>query len=199
MPRLNLDQLSDKVQFTKADANKSQAWFSEQVRIIGGKVSPQSLMSNSYRRRDFLVPGQMVMYFYHPKGVDTLPYYDTFPLIIPFSQDAETFTGINFHYLPPKVRFALLKNLLDFANNRKLNEKTALRMSWEYIGGVSRYRGVNSAVKKYRFDHVQSQYLFVPATQWFNAIMLPTERFNTGPAVTYINKQTVWQDAMKYL
>ena len=139
------------------------------------------------------------VYFYHPKGVDTLPYYDTLPLVMPFSEDAETFTGINFHYLPPKVRVVLLKNLMDFATSANVKEDTRLKLQWAYIGGISRYRGVNLAVKKYRKDHVQSQFLFIPATQWFNAVMLPVERFNTGPTMKYIQKDIVWQDSMRYL
>lgn len=199
MARVNLDQLSQRRLYDKDAAKKSQQWFADQIKYLNNAVSPNSLMSNTARRRDYFVPGQMYLYFYHPKNVDTLPYYDTFPLVIPFSQDAETFTGINFHYLPPKMRVILLKNLLDFATDTKINEKTRLRMQWDYIGGVSRYRGVNSAVKKYRKDHVQSQFLFIPATQWFNAVMLPVERFNMGPSMSYIDKNTVWRDATQYL
>lgn len=199
MPRINLDQLAKKVLHDKSAARQSQQWFAQQVKSLGDKVSPNSVMANSGRRQSYLIPGQMVMYFYHPKHIDTLPYYDTFPLVIPFSETAETFTGLNFHYLPPKVRVVLLKNLLDFATNDKLDEKTKLRMSWNYIGGVSKYRGVNSAVKMYRYDHVQSQFLFVPAPQWFNAVMLPFERFNTGPNLIKVDKNYVWRQSMTYL
>lgn len=199
MSRLNLDQLSAKYLLDKTAARKSISWFNEQVAYLQNQVSPNSLMNNPARRRDFMIMGQMVLYFYHPKGVDTLPYYDTLPLVMPFSEDAETFTGINFHYLPPKVRVVLLKNLMDFATASNIKEDTRLKLQWKYIGGISRYRGVNLAVKKYRKDHVQSQFLFIPATQWFNAVMLPVERFNTGPTMKYIQKDIVWRDSMKYL
>ena len=199
MGRINLDQLSLKRQYTKADARRSQLWFAEQVKYLNNQVSTTSLMANAARRKDFLIPGQMYMYFYHPLGVDTLPYYDIFPLIIPFAEDETTFTGINFHYLPPKVRYVLLKNLLDFSTSKKLDEKTRLRMQWDYIGGVSRYRGVDMAIKKYRKDHVQSQFLFVPAEQWFNAILLPVEKFNTGANMIYMDKNLVWKESMRYL
>lgn len=199
MARLNLDQLSKKKHYTKEDAKRSQTWFAEQIRILANQVSTNSLMANGARRRDYFIPGQMYMYFYHPIGIATLPYYDVFPLVIPFAEDETTFTAINFHYLPPKVRFVLLKNLLDFATNETLNEKTRLKMQWNYIGGISRYRGVSAAVKKYRKDHVQSSFLFVPADQWFNAIMLPIEKFNTGSNMVYINKEIVWKDAMRWL
>lgn len=199
MARIDLDKLATRVLYDKSAAKKSQQWFADQVKYLGNAVSPNSVMANGARRRSYLIPGQMVMYFYHPKHIDTLPYYDTFPLIFPFAQTAETFTGINFHYLPTKARVVLLKNMLDFATNDKLDEKTRLRFQWDYIGGISRYRGVNAAVKMYRYDHVQSQFLFVPAQQWFNAVMLPFERFNTGSNMIKFDKNVVWQKSMTNL
>lgn len=199
MARINLDQLSNRRTYTKADARKSQQWFADQIKYLGDVVSPNALMSNTKRTQDYIIPGQMYLYFYHPKHIETLPYYDTFPLVIPFAEDAETFTGLNFHYLPPKVRMQLLSALLDFSTDTKLNEKSRLRFQWQYISGVSRYKGVSTAVKKYRKDHVQSQFLMIPATQWFNAVMLPVERFNTGPSMSFISKNVVWQDSAKYI
>lgn len=199
MAKLNLDKLSHKYNYTKEDAKRSLGWFSEQVRNLSTKVNATSLMSNGKRRRDYFIPGQMYLYYYHPIGIDKLPYFDAFPLVIPFSEDETTFTGINFHYLPTKVRFLLLKNLLDFATDAKMNEKTRLRLQWSYIGGISRYRGVNMAVKKYRKDHVQSQFLMVPADQWFNAIMLPVEQFSSGRGMMPINNNIVWKDSMRFL
>lgn len=199
MARLNLDELTRTVKYDKDAARRSVAWFDEQARILGGRVSPQSLMANAQRRTSVLIPGKMYAMFYDPKYKETLPYYDIFPLILPFNRDAETFTAINFHYLPLKMRFVLLKNLLDFATDKTLTEKTRLRLSWEFIGGVSKYRGVNSAVKKYRYDHVASQFLEIPADQWFTAILLPTERFNQGKNAVYVNKTRVWKDSIRNL
>ena len=195
MARINLDQLAKRVVYDKSAARKSQAWFAEQVKYLGHTVSPNSVMSNSARSRNFLIPGKMTMFFYVAKTRDELPYYDTFPLIFPFSQDAETFTGINFHYLPVKLRVVLLKNLLDFATDKKLNEQTKLRLQWQFVSGLSRYQGVENAVKKYRFDHVQSQFLLVPAPQWFNAVMIPFERFVVGEQARRVDKNYVWRQA----
>lgn len=199
MPRLNLDEITRTIKYDKDAARKSLMWFDEQAKILGNRVSPQSLMANASRRTSVLTPGKMYAMFYDPKHKETLPYYDVFPLIIPFSRDSETFTAINFHYLPLKMRFVLLKNLLDFATDKTLTEKTRLRVSWEFIGGISKYRGVNSAVKKYRYDHVASQFLEIPADQWFTAIILPTERFNQGKNAVFVNKTRVWQDSIRNL
>lgn len=143
------------------------------------------------------MPGYMHMFFYNPKHADTLPYYDTFPIIFPFSKDVETFTGINFHYLPVKMRVVLLRNLLEFATDKKLKEDTKMKLQWHYVANLARFSGVSSAVKKYRFDHVQSHFLFVPAQQWFNAVMIPFERFKAGEGGTFVRKESVWADTTR--
>lgn len=195
MARINLDQLANRVKYNKSAARNSQAWFAEQVKYLGNITSPNAVMANSQRTRSYLIPGRMTMFFYYAKNRDTLPYYDTFPLILPFSQDEETFTGINFHYLPTKMRVILLKNLLDFSSDKKLNEQSKIRMQWQFVSGMAKYQGVDQAVKKYRFDHVQSQFLFVPAPQWFNAVMLPFERFVAGSAGRKVDKTYVWRQS----
>lgn len=198
MARINLDQLANRMLLDKSAATKSSAWFDEKIQYLKNSISPNSIMSNAQRKRDHILPGQMYLYFYHPAGIDTLPYYDTFPLVIPFAQDGETFTGLNFHYLPPKARAVLLKNLLDFSTDTKIKENTRLKFQWSYIKGVSRYPGISDAVKKYRKDCVASQFLFIPATQWFNAIMLPVEKFATGSGMTRMPKEVVWQNSIRY-
>lgn len=197
MARINLDQLAKRVLHDRKAALKSQAWFSQQVKYLGDAVSPNSVMQNSSRTRSSIMPGYMHMFFYNPKYAAELPYYDTFPIIFPFSKDAETFTGINFHYLPVKMRVVLLRNLLEFATDSKLKEDTKMKLQWHYVANLARFAGVSSAVKKYRLDHVQSHFLFVPAQQWFNAVMIPFERFKSGESGTFVRKESVWADTTR--
>ena len=145
MPRYKLDQINEKLpgQYKPEDFKRSKAWFDEQVKRLGNMVSEASAMNNAARQRTNFIPGKMYLFQYYPKGVNTLPYYDSLPLVIPFSADNETFTGLNFHYLTYKVRYALLKNLLDFATNKKYDDKMRLRLAWSYIGGITKYRGAN--------------------------------------------------------
>jgi hypothetical protein len=199
MARQNLDQVFNSIQIDKSSARKSMAWFDEQVKILSNRVSPASLMQNSSRKTSILIPGKMYLYWYDAKHKDTLPYWDMLPLCIPFARDAETFTCLNFHYLPYKMRAVLLKNLLDFATAKKLTEKSRLQFAWEYVAGISRYRGVSAAVHKYRYDHVQSQFLEIPATQWFLALCLPVEKFVSGENSYRFDKKRVWYESMRYL
>jgi hypothetical protein len=205
MARQNLDQVYQSMlngnldQIDKGAARKSLAWFDEQTRILSGRVSPAALMTNSKRKTSILIPGSMVLFWYDAKTKDKLPYWDMLPLVIPFSRDAETFTGLNFHYLPYKMRAVLLKNLQDFATSKKLTEKSRLQFAWEYVAGISRYRGVSACVKKYRLDHLQSQFLTIPATQWWLSLLLPVEKFVTGESNYQYDKKRVFRDSMSYL
>ena len=203
MSRQNLDQIWNapfsQIRVTKDDLNRSLAWFNDTSRKLGGRVSVNSLLSNPSRRATNLMPGRMYMYLYDAKYAETLPYFDQFPLCIPFHRDSETFMGLNLHYLNYKMRFILLKNLLDFATDKKLTEKSRMVMSWDLIKGASKYTPAKAAVHKYRFDHVQSQYLEIPPEQWFMALLMPVEKFVTGKDHYKFAKEIVWQDSIKKL
>lgn len=198
MPRYTLDKLSEKTAYKPSDYRKSQAWFAEQAKKLGNMVSPNSAMSTPGRQRAKFMPGKMYLFQYFPLMAKELPYYDVLPLVIPFSADENTFTGLNFHYLPYKVRYVLLRNLLDFATNKKMDDKTRLNLSWAYVKGVSKYAGISSAVKRYRVDHMQSHFLEIKPEEWFMALLLPIERFNVGENQVYINKEFVWQQERKF-
>lgn len=197
MPRYNLDELDKKFNNLKpSDYRKSREWFSEQAKKLGTRVSQNSIMASTSRQRANFQIGKMYLYQYYPIGVKELPYYDSFPLVIPFGHDENTFTGINFHYLPYKARYVLLRNLLDFASSkRKLDDKTRLAMTWSYLKGVARYQGVEFAVKRYRLDRVQSAFLEIPGNQWFQALLLPVERFNKGEGMIRMDKNLIWRES----
>ena len=48
------------------------------------------------------------MFVYSPKLRNKLPYYDTFPLVLPLKNYNNGFLGLNFHYLPYALRLRLL-------------------------------------------------------------------------------------------
>lgn len=197
MPRYNLDELDKKFNNLKpSDYRKSREWFAEQAKKLGTRVSQNSILASSDRQRATFQLGKMYLYQYYPIGAKELPYYDSFPLVIPFSAEGMTFTGINFHYLPYKARYVLLRNLLDFASSkRKLDEKTRLTMAWSYLKNAARYPGVEFAVKKYRIDRLQSNFLEIPGNQWFQALLIPVERFNKGENMMRMDKNFVWRDS----
>ena len=122
-------------------------------------------------------PGRMYTFFYDPKTKRDLPYYDRFPLIFKIKNIDGGFLGINMHYLPPQLRARLMDALYPLATNRKYDETTRLRLTYEILNSATKYRFFKPTIKKYLNSNVRSRYIQINANQWDMALFLPTERF----------------------
>ena len=89
---------------------KSGAWYRKAVQSIANTSSARALM-RSGKLNSRPSQGRLNMFFYDPKFKKTLPYYDTFPLVLPLDPIKGGFIGMNFHYLPPAMRFTLFYKL----------------------------------------------------------------------------------------
>ena len=174
---------------------KSRAWFEQQVLIMSRQqLTPQRvLQGNSDQLTTRVLPGFMYMFAYDPKGKAELPYYDKFPLVLPFRKTPDGFIGLNLHYLPYQLRVILLDHLLVFKNNSKLDETTKIKYSWQLIDGASKYAAAKPCVKQYLNGHVRSQFRQINAKDWATAMLLPVERFVGA------SKQEVWADSKKIM
>lgn len=160
------------------NAYNSYAWFQKNVRNIAQGMSTQKYLGDNQNiQASRFLPGQMVQFFYSAKGADKLPYWDTFPLIFPFAKTATHFTGINLHYLHPRLRLVLLDKLMHYATDDALTPKTRIRMNWRLLSNVSKFKEVTPCVKQYIISRVKSKYLIINPEDWPIAAMLPTERF----------------------
>ena len=177
----------------KTAARKSRAWYTQQVLLLSKQgITPQRMMkedNSSLKAR--IIPGNLYMYVYDPKTKATLPYYDRFPLVFPFSMTEDGFIGLNMHYLPHKLRFLLLDRLSAFTNNEKYDESTRIRYSWALIDGMSKFAIAKPCVKRYLANHLKSPLHTVSADDWATAMMLPVERF-VGASTAQ-----VWADSRK--
>ncbi len=176
------------------NSKNAWTWFQYNVRQIGEakvlKNAPMNLLTdNQTLLVNKLLPGYMYMFFYDPKLKKTLPYYDTFPLVIPFSMDANSFHGLNLHYLPIRYRFLLLTKLLSFANDPTMSDKTRLITSWRLLSNVSKFPEVAPCVKMYLKGHVKSKFLKIKPSDMQIACALPVERFK-GAENDHIWKQS---------
>ena len=177
----------------KDSVRKSNAWFDQQVKMIGKQgITPTKVIKGEHMTKN-LIPGNLYMFFYDPKFKDTLPYYDKFPLVFPYEKTQDGFMGLNMHYLPYAMRVKLLDRLMQFRNNTRMDETTRLKYSWSLIGGVAKFRPAQACIKHYLFNHVQSSFKQVMPQDWATAMMLPVEVFVGA------SKQTVWQDSKRYM
>ena len=155
--------------------NAARNWLRLKVKSL--KPTPQTLMRDSERLRDKSFIGKMYFYFYDPKHKDTLPYYDRFPLVIPIERYSDGFLGLNLHYIHPKQRIILLDKLSEVANNDKFDEKTKLLISYRYLSAATKAFEATPCIKRYLFNHIESRFLEIPASEWDIAVMLPVESF----------------------
>jgi hypothetical protein len=155
--------------------NAAREWLRSKVKSLS--PTPQSLMRDRERLRDNSFIGRMYFYFYDPKHKNTLPYYDRFPLVIPIERYSDGFLGLNLHYIHPKQRIILLDKLSDTATNKRFDDKTKLRISYEYLAAASKAFEATPCIKRYLFSHINSRFLEISAEEWDIAVMLPVESF----------------------
>jgi|TARA_Y200000002_G_scaffold340178_1_gene310583 hypothetical protein len=181
----------EEIRAATGDQRKSAQWYQNQVRqLVGTVYSGQKLMSDySDNLTNRLLPGRMYLINYmNPITKAKLPYYDQFPLILPFNFEGNLISALNFHYLHPVQRIILLEKLSRF----KIGDtdiQTRIRADWKILSNFARFREVRPAVKKYRTDVIKGRKLFIPPDDWTVAAILPTESFRGK------SKQAVYLDS----
>tara|TARA_B100001989_G_C24550669_1_gene474348 strand:- start:2157 stop:2738 length:582 start_codon:yes stop_codon:yes gene_type:complete len=155
---------------------ESRAWFMKKARAIRG-ISREELMkeepiSSSGRR----IIGSMQMFFYDPKHKETLPYYDTFPLVIVVKPAKGGFLGLNLHYLPPTLRAMFLDALMNNVTSKK-SDDAKFDLTVRLLASTSKLRYYEPCIKHYLNAHVKSKFAEVKAPEWEIATFLPTAQF----------------------
>lgn len=157
-------------------SKESMDWFRDKARRL--RPNRRDLMKDeSLTLKSRPRIGDMFMYFYDPKHKDTLPYYDRFPLTILVDTAPKGFYGLNLHYLPLDVRARFLDALLDTLNNKRYDETTRFKLSYEMLKGASKLRAFRPCFKRYLTSHVRSRFAKVDAPEWEIATFLPTADF----------------------
>jgi hypothetical protein len=116
----------------------------------------------------------MNLFGYDPKHKDRLPYYDTFPLILPLEPAKGGFIGLNFHYLPPLARVAFLRSLASTTTDKRFDKKTRYNINWRNNSYMKK------TAKRYLFSQVRTSFLNITADEMAIAIFLPVARFKKG-------------------
>lgn len=155
----------------------SKKWFNDQVAFLKKRNITQAGIMRSAGQLTFKpVPGNLYFYHYDPKLKDTLPYYDTFPLVFPYKAVPGGFLGLNMHYLGYKERFALFKKLHE-VNSNKITEQTKMKFSWSMISSMASMKPAEHCIKHYLLDHIASPFCKVHPEDWATAMMMPVSSF----------------------
>lgn len=180
LDRLLLDAIRNGV--VLQNTRESVAWFNRRAGKVKDSKSRMIKEANKSRKFTSIQPGDMMFFRYDAKHKGTLPYWDALPLVVPFSEDADSFLAINLHYAPPKARAVLLDHLLHIASDTKYNKQTKLNLSYEYIKAASRNKYFKPTIKKYLKSHVMSEFVKVEAIEWPAAMFLPLQSFKKASA-----------------
>ena len=167
---------------------KSTEWYKDKIKEFG-KPGAQDLIRDG-KRSSIPFYGRLNMFFYDPKWKKKLPYYDTFPLVLPIEKYPDGFLGINMHYLPIPLRIRLLDKLVDFSNNTKFDESTKLIVDYSKLKNV---RLIKPTLHRYLAGHTKSQFRRIDADEFTIATLLPVQRFKKASA------KEVWSDSRKMI
>ena len=179
-----LDPLVDK----QGGIRKSANWYRSNVASIADRVTARKLM-NQGKLISRPSAGRLNMFFYDPKTKQKLPYYDTFPLVLPLEPIKGGFLGLNFHYLPYLLRFNLLQRLQKFADGG-MKPSTKFEASYDDVKGINL---VKPTIKKYLYSHVRSQFLRIDFDEAALAVYLPVQQFKKS------GTSKVWSDSRRMI
>ena len=151
---------------------KSTQWFRDKIKEFGTPTSANLIRDG--KRTSKPTFGILNMFVYDPKLKEKLPYYDTFPLVLPIEEYKNGFLGINLHYLSMPMRLRLLDRLVDYSNNNKFDESTRLKVDYSKLKRVDL---IKPCLKRYLAGQVKSKFRKVEADEFMIATLLPVQRF----------------------
>ena len=151
---------------------KSTQWFRDKIKEFGKPTSADLIKDG--KRTTTPTFGLLNMFVYDPKGKKELPYYDTFPLVLPIEEYNNGFLGINLHYLSMPMRIKLLDRLVDYSNNDKFDKSTKLNANYSNLKKIDL---IKPCLKRYLASNVRTKFRKVEADEFMVATLLPVQRF----------------------
>ena len=165
----------DEISKLRKSGKEPYQWYRNRIKELGTPSQAQLIRDGKITGRVNF--GALNMFIYDPKLKNKLPYYDTFPLVLPLESYRDGFLGINFHYLPYALRARLLSRLDPDAN----------------YSALKNVRLVKPTLKRYLNSNVRSRFRKLEEEDFMTAIMLPVQRFKKSSA------SKVWSDSRKVI
>ena len=153
----------DRIRNEVGDRNLSLNWYKKKVSELQSRISAGRLMREG---KILKTPGfnQLNFFRYNPKTAALLPYYDTFPLVMPIDSAPGGFLGINFHYLPIPLRMRLLETLSKRNFNGDYRKLKNIKL-------------VKPCVKRYLRSQFASGFYRLEELDYAPAIFMPVQSF----------------------
>lgn len=170
---------------------ESREWFRKKAATMRSVNRNELMKEEPVKLKNRQVAGNMYMFFYDPKHKETLPYYDSFPLVIVIGPAEGGFLGLNLHYLPPALRAKFLDALLDITNNRLYDDTTKFDLTYNMLQRAGKMKYFKPCIKHYLTEHVRSRFAMVEPPEWEIATFLPTADFQKA------SKAQVYKDSKR--
>ena len=169
----------DTIRQAAGDRDLSINWYKKKVADLSNRISAARLMRDGTLKK---APSFNKLHFfrYDPKLKATLPYYDTFPLVMPIQSAKGGFLGINFHYLPIPLRMRLLETL----------DKRGFRGDYSKLKNI---REVKPTIKHYLRRQFVSGFLELEEDDYAPSIFMPVAQFRKAGA------SQVWRDSRRMI
>jgi len=160
----------------EARSLESLRWFQQRVKTL--RLTSESFYrQTSLRKARRYLEGRMYCFFYDAKTKKDLPYWDKFPVVLILDLHQGGFTGLNFHYIPPRYRVRLLYELYKFIrlddDTREVDMKPHIRIRYEMLRGLSKMRFFKPCFKRYITTHIEGRALEITPDHWDTMVMLP--------------------------
>jgi len=123
------------------------------------------------KKSDF-IPGKMVMFAYNAK--DKTAAYDANPLIIVLRRSSKYTLGLNWHWMPPKMREKVLDGIM---KQNKQNIKRGLPLTLNYSMVKRLIKGLGPVVRLYINKRISSKGVVIPSYQYYKIVNLRSEHF----------------------
>lgn len=163
----------------------------EAGRVDYARINEKKFLNEAGKLTSKIVPGRMYMGHYKAKWADELPYWDRFPIFLPFRVQSDRFFSVSLHHIDLRARAVLLDKLFEFTNNSKFDETTKMNFSYQTLKAASRMKMYEPCIKQYLFSQMQSLFMEVPPAAWTIAAFLPLER------MVKKTKSQAWSDNRK--
>lgn len=182
---------------TSVAATSAIEW-SQNITHILGRIDPGDQASMIEKYKNFkstvvsprsLISGMMYSFRYMATTVSS---YDQYPLVLVLDKTKDGILGMNFHYLPLKIRFALFESMMPLIVPLPVTQLSLIRLTYARLMR-RRLVGRFPTIKRYTFSQMKSQAVFISPLEWAVALSYPSERFvGTTPSV-------VWAESRKHL
>lgn len=166
-------------------------WFRQKMQENYNRNDVKLIFEDKTRYKNRPILGKMYFFRYDPKHKAELPYYDAFPFVLPIQFHKDGFTGLNMHYLPYRPRAFLMDGLIRTVNRSTFDEKTKMRVTYELLTAVAKYKWFKPTLKRYLSSHIKSRIVEVHAQEWPMALFLPVQQWRKG------TEREVWADSIK--